>query len=199
MHSRLYFLLTFLFVFTQSPFAKAQEVPVDTAFVFRSLTEAAKDPLRVYKLSLKNTRLTEIPSVVFEMTNLRYLDMSRNRIDSISPDIGKLQQLTYLNLSNNLLKELPSAIGGLSELTYLGLNRNLLVQLPPSIGDLASLEVLELWDNELEDVPDEIARLQNLKVLELRGILFSEEQQARIDALVVKSAKINMSPSCNCK
>jgi Leucine-rich repeat (LRR) protein len=191
--------IIFLLVFGLSIVAKGQETTLDTSYVFRSLTEAAKDPSRVFKLSIRNTRLDSIPPVVFQMTNLRYLDLSRNRIDTISPEIGQLRQLTYLNLSNNLLKELPAAIGDLSELTYLGLSRNRLVRLPATIGDLSSLEVLELWDNELEDVPDEISRLQNLKLLELRGILFSEEQQARIDAIVVKSAKINMSPSCNCK
>lgn len=192
-------ILIFLLVSGLHGVVNGQEAVTDTAYVFRSLTEAAKDPSKVYKLSIKNARLDSIPPVVFEMTNLRYLDLSRNRIDTISPEIGKLHQLQFLNLSNNLLKELPPDIGLLSNLTYLGLNRNLLVRLPATIGDLSNLEVLELWDNELEDVPDEISRLQNLKVLELRGILFSEEQQARIDALVVKSAKINMSPSCNCK
>ena len=69
----------------------------------------------------------------------------------------------------------------------------------PCIGEVGKLEVLELWDNELMDVPDEIGNLGNLKMLELRGILFSDEQQARIDSLVVKNCQVYMSPSCACK
>lgn len=179
--------------------AFAQEAPVDTAYTFFSLAEAAKQPELVYKLNLSRKKLDSIPDVIYQMLNLRVLDLSRNNIDSIAPAIGNLVHLERLNLSNNQLTELPQEIGRLHRLRYLSLNRNLLVRLPESIGDCTALEVLELWDNELEDVPDNISQLQNLKVLELRGILFSEEQQARIDALVVKSAKIYMSPSCNCK
>ncbi len=178
--------------------ATAQE-SIDTAHVYRSISEASIAPEKVFKLSLKNVRLDSIPAVVFQMTNLRYLDLSRTHIDTLPPGIGALTSLTYLNLSNNRLSYLPDSIGELTQLKYLGLNRNLLRQLPNAIGNLASLEVLELWDNELEEVPDDIGRLQELKVLELRGILFSDEQQAHIDAIVVKSAKVNMSPSCNCK
>ena len=97
------------------------------------------------------------------------------------------------------LVHLPPEIGKLTELVYLSLNRNVLEDLPPTIGQLNKLEILELWDNELDDVPNEISDLQNLKLLELRGILFTDEELHRIDSLVVKTAKINMSPSCNCK
>jgi Leucine-rich repeat (LRR) protein len=180
-------------------FSSAQELQPDTGYVFRSLSEALKQPSNVYKLSLKGVRLTAFPQEIFSFPHLRYLDLSRNRIASIPGQIGSLKELKYLNLSNNLIDAISDSIGQLQELVFLGLNRNQIHFLPATIGDLTSLEVLELWDNELEDVPDEISRLQNLRVLELRGILFSDEQQSRIDALVVKTAKVYMSPSCNCK
>ena len=102
-------------------------------------------------------------------------------------------------MSNNKLVHLPKEIGRLKNLKYLGLNRNELSDLPPEIGDLDNLEVLEMWDNELNDIPDEMGKLQSLQVLEMRGILFTDEQQARIDSIIVKTAKVFMSPSCNCK
>ena len=63
-------------------------------------------------------------------------------------------------------------------------------------NDLANLELLL---DQLKDVPDEISELGNLRILEMRGILFTDEEAHRIDSLVVKSAKIYLSPSCNCK
>jgi Leucine-rich repeat (LRR) protein len=175
-----------------------KSVPGDPGY-FTSLQEAMKDPDKVEVLVLRGRKLDSIPAVIFGMKNLVHLDLSRNRIDSLPSEIGNLTALKHLELSGNRLEFLPEEIGKLSSLQTLGLNRNLIRQLPPSIGDLSELEVLELWDNELEDVPDELSKLQNLQLLELRGILFSDEMQARIDSLVVRSAKVNMSPSCACK
>ena len=101
-------------------------------------------------------------------------------------------------MANNGLVHLPKEIGRLTKLKYLGLNRNLIEDLPAEIGDLESLEVFEMWDNELNDLPDEMGRLQNLKILELRGILFTDEQQARIDAMIVRQRRFDVSVG-NCK
>ncbi|HRH65165.1 MAG TPA: leucine-rich repeat domain-containing protein [Bacteroidia bacterium] len=171
----------------------------DSNYIYRNLKEARLNPEAVYRLNLSKSRLDTFPADILLFHNLRELDLSKNRLASLPEEIGQLRLLERLNLSNNKLDSLPEEIGELSNLVYLGLNRNILESLPASIGKLQKLEVLELWDNELADVPDEIANLSNLKVLELRGILFSDEQQARIDSLVVKTAKIFMSPSCACK
>ncbi|MCC7233276.1 MAG: leucine-rich repeat domain-containing protein [Bacteroidia bacterium] len=174
-------------------------VTPDTSTVFRNLDDALKNPAIVYHLDLSKKKLDSIPRSIFSLIELRSLNLSRNKISELPGDIGKLIKLKNLDLSNNDLEALPDSIGNLSSLIYLRLNRNKIVRLPPSIGNLENLEVLEMWDNELSDIPDEIQKLKNLKVIELRGILFSQEEQTRIDSLVVKTAKLYMSPSCNCK
>jgi len=59
-------------------------------------------------LAIQHPKLTEIPAYVFEMTNLRELDLSGNRIGVISEDILKLTKLEILRLGGNqYLKELP--------------------------------------------------------------------------------------------
>lgn len=195
-----YFLFFFLFI---PRLAGAQDEPSvqlidDTNYIYRSVSMALQNPERVYRLNLSKTKLKEIPADVFKLTNLRELDLSRNKIDSIPPAIAELASLTSLNLSGNHLEVLPDEIGRLSKLTILNLNRNKIVALPPAIGDLSELELLELWDNELQLIPDEISKLKKLKVVELRGILFSEEEAARIDSLL-PNVKVLMSPTCNCK
>lgn len=172
---------------------------VDSNRIFRTMRDALASPEHVYRLDLSRKHLDSLPLEIFQFMNLRELNLSKNKIQQLSSDISKLSKLERLDLSNNKLKTLPNEIGSLKSLIYLGLNRNVIDSLPPGIGGLVNLEVFELWDNELSDVPDEISELKKLKVLELRGILFSDEQQARIDQLVVRSAKVFMSPSCNCK
>ena len=171
----------------------------DSTFIYRTIDEAMVHPDRVFRLNLSKQKIDTFPLQILLCKNLIELDMSKNRMEEIPPGIGELTNLKKLNLSNNKLVHLPDEIGKLTELVYLSLNRNVLEDIPTTIGQLNKLEVLELWDNELNGVPDEIADLQNLKLLELRGILFSDEDLRRIDSLVVKTAKINMSPSCNCK
>ena len=56
--------------------------------------------------------------------------------------------------------------------------------LPRNIGKLEKLETMEMWDNELDSIPEEISQLKNLKTLELRGILFTAEEQERIQSLL---------------
>lgn len=185
---------------TFSGFSQEEVAPVaDENRVFRSVQEAQQNPEAVFHLQLSKRKLDSVPPEIFQFKNLRVLDLSRNKISQLPAEIGNLKNLEKLILNNNQLEALPQEIAQLTKLKQLSLNRNLIQELPPGIGQLTELEYLELWDNELKDVPDEISNLQNLKVVELRGILFSEEQQARIDGLVPKTSKLYMSPSCACK
>ena len=192
-----------IFLLLIGPRVWAQDEPsaefiTDSNYIYRSLSMALQNPDHVYRLNLSKTKLRQIPPDVFKLKNLRELDLSRNKLDSIPAEIGTLTNLTSLNLSANNLEVLPDEIGNLINLTYLNLNRNKIVELPASIGNLSNLERLDLWDNELSGLPDEISKLKKLKVLEIRGILFSEEEAARIDSLL-PDAKVYMSPTCNCK
>jgi len=193
----------FLFIillFSCPAFAQKDDGPAidDTVYIYRSLGAALEHPEKVYRLNLSKDRLKVFPADILKFTNLRDLDLSRNKLDSLPVEIGTLVNLQRLNLSNNKLVRLPDEIGNLAALTYLGLNRNVIESLPSSIGNLENLEVLELWDNELETIPEEITKCKKLKVLELRGILFSDEEHARIDSLLPET-KVYLSPSCNCK
>ena len=68
-------------------------------------------------LSIQHPKLTKIPSYVFNMTNLRELDVSGNRIGIITRDILKLTNLEILNLGGNLyLKELPDFLMNMESL-----------------------------------------------------------------------------------
>ena len=179
------------------------QVVVDTIFlmqqkVYHDLDEALDQPDSVYILNLSREKLTEVPSSIFTLKNLRILDLSHNRIKKIPEGLTAMNLLNGLDLSNNKITVLPGSIGNMHDLISLQLNRNLIDSIPPEIGNLKNLEVLELWDNEINYVPDEIKGLFNLKVLELRGILFNEEEQLRIKNLLPE-ADVYLSPSCNCK
>jgi Leucine-rich repeat (LRR) protein len=194
---KIFFVFGFCFFFLSLQHTFAQVIN-DTAYVYHSISAATQNPEKVFKLNLSKRKLKTFPQEIFQFRNLRELDLSRNKFDSIPKELGSLKNLVRLNLSNNKLESVPDEIGNLTQLVYLGLNRNKIVELPTTIGILENLEVLELWDNELSKIPDEVANLKKLKVLELRGILFSDDEAARINSLL-PDAKVLMSPSCNCK
>ena len=183
-----------VFAFTH---LKAQ-VLNDTTYIYRSLASALENPDKVFRLNLSKKQYALFPEDILKFKNLEELDLSKNKIKELPAGIGTLTHLKKLNMSMNKLEKLPTEIGNLKDLVYLGLNRNLIEELPPSIGDLENLEVLELWDNELSSIPDEIGNLKKLKMLELRGILFSQDDAARIDSLLPHT-RVMMSPTCNCK
>ena len=99
----------------------AQDVLLDTASlvkkqVFRSLEEALKTPMKVYRLDLKGKDLSELSKEIAELKNLQILDVSSNILTTLPKEIGGLENLQELNLSGNKLTALPSEIGELKKL-----------------------------------------------------------------------------------
>ena len=154
---------------------------------------------RVVKLVLKD--LTgEIPSELFNLTNLRVLNLSGNEglTGEIPPQIGNLAHLTALILKdNNLIGEIPPEIGNLTNLRVLYLHKNpigrrntshfgkpfaterldltgnkLVGEIPAELGNLTALSELSLQNNQLTgEIPEELGNLTNLEVFDLGGQL----------------------------
>ena len=82
-------------------------------------------------ISLSEHSLTEIPKQVFEIGNLRTIDLSKNRLTSIVPLDQTLTELKSLNLdSNDLHAGSLGSLSSLSKLQNLSLANNKLA-LPP--------------------------------------------------------------------
>ncbi|KAL7219694.1 hypothetical protein ACSBR2_012705 [Camellia fascicularis] len=102
------------------------------------------------------------PTIVPNMTNLSYLDLSYNSLNSTIPSwLYSFSRLEVLNLGSNSL-----------DLSYNGLEG----RLPNSIGNLASLEILQLSYNGLEEsLPRSLGNLCNLRHIGLSHNKFSGE------------------------
>lgn len=109
----------------------------------------------IYTLNLSSLGLTEIPSCVYEMSNLNSLDLSDNYIGG-SPNVkGLPQSLRELDISENEVivldfepvgDKLPPA------LTQLYAHNNLLFEMPVGLMSLASLALLSIDHNFLEEL-----------------------------------------------
>ncbi|MBD3214271.1 MAG: hypothetical protein GF311_16795 [Candidatus Lokiarchaeota archaeon] len=128
------------------------------------------------ELHLSELGLNRIPKFIFEIDDIKILDLESNSLESISDSIESLIHLQTLNLDYNNLKSLPESIGNLKSLKILSAINNKLEELPYTIGNLTSLEIVDLGanpnprvfgTNKLKEVPESIGNLTSLISLDL--------------------------------
>ena len=124
--------------------------------------------MNIKRLDMSDYDLTNLPSSIGNLTQLRELYLSNNKLKSLPSQIGNLRKLKYLDLASNDLTKLPSSIGNLTKLRELDLGVNQLTSLPESIGNLTQLKELDLNYNNLKSLPSQIGNLGNLTDLNLR-------------------------------
>ncbi|KAI5705372.1 hypothetical protein M8J75_014355 [Diaphorina citri] len=82
------------------------------------------------KLVLCNTDLTNIPSNILKLDQLRSLDVSDNRIASLSRDVHKLSGLQEFRVDRNDLTEFPGNQDSFPRLKFLSAAQNRISHLP---------------------------------------------------------------------
>ena len=112
-----------------------------------------------------SNNFSSLPPKLFELTNLKYLNLTNCQLSCLPPEIGNLTNLTELYLHKNQLSSQPPEIGSLTNLTKLWLSNNKLSSQPPEIGNLINLTELYLHENQLSSLPSEIGNLTNLTKL----------------------------------
>ena len=115
-----------------------------------------------------------IPEGLFELSNLKYLRLTRNQFltGPIPADIGNLTKLEYIDFYDNAFSgSIPSELGQLKNLKELILSRNQLSgEIPGELGHLAGLSILSLAGNSRlsGQLPNILTNL-NLEALHLGG------------------------------
>ena len=166
--------------------------------IYTSLSDV-KDPSQVYQLKLNYKRLKVIPPQVFDYTNLRVLDLSKNFIDSLPPQIARLEHLESLNLSRNHLHSVPDSIGFLSELKVLNVSRNPILDLPETLGQLTKLEELIVWMTGIVSLPPTCFTLNySLRLLDMRACPMTYDNQQAIEEMLPSPRK-RWDYVCNCR
>lgn len=109
----------------------------------------------------------EMPSEIFAIPNLVYLDVSRMGWSTIPSEISNLDMLhTFAAVGN-----------GISEL-------------PESMGDLTNLKKLLLDNNNLTGIPSSLSKCVNLKTVRLKGNSVPVAAQAEIQGILPVDCKV---------
>lgn len=115
------------------------------------------------RLDLSGGGLKNVPSYVFDRTELRELDVSDNDLTgTLQAEIRNLRNLQILDASGNEMTGVPA-----------------------EIGQLSGLRDLDFSDNTLTGLPFELGNLQNLRRLDLRGNAISKQDLDAIRAKLV--------------
>ena len=193
-------LLIVLLVLSTTSFAQLLDAAaLDTVKTY-SLEQALKqkDPLKVYKLSLKKLKLTELPASIYQFKNLQHLIISKNKLKEFPKEITQFNYLQILDIGSNKIEIVPKELGELIHLKEFYANQNKIVSIPPEIKNLKKLTYLDLWGNDIGSLPYEISELQNtLKEIDMRVILMSAKEHKKIKELLPET-KIRFSKSCDC-
>ncbi|KOX77506.1 Leucine-rich repeat serine/threonine-protein kinase 1 [Melipona quadrifasciata] len=101
----------------------------------------------ITRIDISLNSITSIPSIIFYLQSLRYLNMAQNKIDTLTAE------------SKNPKDKLCPVL----EEMYLQDNR--LEQLPEFIMNLPALEIMDVSNNKLQCLPDNLWRAPKLKEL----------------------------------
>ncbi|QTN37740.1 leucine-rich repeat domain-containing protein [Cryomorphaceae bacterium] len=132
-------------------------------------------------------------------SEVEYLDLSKMKMGKtgIPDSLWQMTQLKGLNLSRNKLNALSGQICNLTSLEQLILNRNDIYVLPEEIGCLQKLTYLDLWSNHIDNLPKSMETIPNLKKVDFSGIVVFPERQ---DELTKRfpNTELKFNKSCNC-
>jgi len=140
------------------PGPKLDAYQLKSAKWYYSITEAMREPEKVYKLSLSGQKYKELPPGLDRFSNLQVLNLSNNKLKTIPVDVSRLQNLEVLMLRKNRINHLPEEIKNMNSLTTIYLSRNRLVEVPAWIGGLSKLRTLDLSLNNLTNYEIELVR-----------------------------------------
>ncbi|MBS0634543.1 MAG: hypothetical protein JSR37_03675 [Verrucomicrobia bacterium] len=125
--------------------------------------------LNLNRLIIECSKLENLPSALFTITNLKILSIRAENLTSLPSEIGQLKLLESLFLHTDNINKLPDELGNLKMLSRLTLGYFAGKELPSVIGQLSGLKELELWGTKIQSICPDIGKLDKLKTLKIWG------------------------------
>ncbi len=128
---------------------------------------------KVESLVLENNHISEIPSEIKNLQNIKHLNLDGNQITSLSSDIKKICPLFKLSLKNNQLGNLPDDFFETKIAERIDLSHNQLTELPSSLYR-HYFWFLDISCNQFTDLPI-TAIVSPIEEFEASDLYFDEE------------------------
>lgn len=116
------------------------------------------DLSKIQALDLSGT-MSDIPSAVFSLPNLVYLNISEKGLDSIPSEICNLDSMKALLFNQNVSISIPECLYEMDNLRIVSFFGCRLDSIPRNFGNMQQLEVLVIMGNNYTE--DDLIYLQN--------------------------------------
>jgi len=127
---------------------------------YYEMDSALANPDKVYKLSLTQQKLKEIPVEIAQLKNLQILNLSENKIKMVPVEIAELEKLQMLSLYKNKIRYIPDEFQKLKNLQALYLGANKVTEVPIWMGGMGKLKRLDVSRNPIS--PYELIYIRRL-------------------------------------
>lgn len=116
----------------------------------------------------RESKLTEIPSYVLTIPNLRSLKITSHAITQLPPELFTIATLKQLDVSHNDITVLP-VIAANNHLESLALAGNNIEQVTSNVLNLHQLQYLDLSHNKFTSLGQTLFSMDNLLTLDIKG------------------------------
>jgi Leucine-rich repeat (LRR) protein len=116
---------------------------------FYNLDSALANPDKVYKLSLIDQKIKELPAEFGSLRNLQVLNLSNCKLKAIPHEIKECKNIQTMSLYGNKIRVLPPEMRELKQLEILYLGKNKLMELPAWLGTMTKIRRLDISRNAL--------------------------------------------------
>ena len=140
--------------------------------------------INLKELEINNNLIKIIPSEIKQLINLEYLVMCDTKLQMIPNEICQMTKLSRLCFSKGYIDYIPPELGQLVNLTYLDLGINKIDYIPCTFGQLTKLQCLYLFDNKLKVIPSELEQLTKLIYISIYG---NELESINVDFKKIKN------------
>jgi len=147
------------------PLAELSKLPV-----YKDIDQLPSRFDSVYRLDLSGKQLTQLPKIIFKLTNLQELNISKNQLSDLK-GISVIKNLQKLNIGVNNFCSFPDELTDLKNLKILALWWNDIKTFPSDFfennTEIEELDMTSLFEFDFETNLAKIHRFKNLKQLNL--------------------------------
>ncbi|XP_012258936.2 leucine-rich repeat serine/threonine-protein kinase 1 [Athalia rosae] len=139
---------------------------VDAVLHVNKKLNAKNNDLILYaitRIDISHNSITSVPSIIFHLQSLRYLNMAQNKIDMLTIELKTSKDklcpvLEEMYLQDNRLEQLPEFIFDLPALEIMDVSNNKLQCLPNNLWKAPRLKELNASFNLLRDLPSQVSQ-----------------------------------------